>query len=416
MRARRGAARPAGHAVRPQHDRRPDPLTSAASPTDEFDGYVDLTGAEYNQFKFEGAFGGPISRHRLGRLSVATNNHDGYTEEPLRRRAGLQRGRFQGGARPAAVRAVRCGSILLSAPTGPRTMRPSAPGSTRRRRSAVRTASQPAARAERNRTRPSTATRTLAGRSPTCAPARTASAIATPTAIRGRATTTAMAVFVETKARAASSTSTGASATRRSPRSRRAERRPAAERGHRGEPRPAHSADLRRRDRHLHAGAARWPAATDSALKWLGGLYYFHNEVDGHYLLDLTNLGFVFFDANYTQRVEVAGRRSASSSSTSPDAAHPDRGPALCEREERRSTTSTSTTSGLFTDVVACRPTSRSTSTRASVGDLAEHDDDSVNGQLGLDFKPTDDVLLYGAIARGTKSAGLQRRLPRPER
>jgi iron complex outermembrane receptor protein len=40
------------------------------------------------------------------------------------------------------------------------------------------------------------------------------------------------------------------------------------------------------------------------------------------------------------------------------------------------------------------------------VGDLAKLDDDAMNGRLGLDWKVTDDVLIYGAVARGTKSAG----------
>jgi iron complex outermembrane receptor protein len=42
----------------------------------------------------------------------------------------------------------------------------------------------------------------------------------------------------------------------------------------------------------------------------------------------------------------------------------------------------------------------------STVGGLAEHDDDSVSGKVELDFKPNDDVLLYGSISRGTKSAG----------
>ncbi len=58
-------------------------------------------------------------------------------------------------------------------------------------------------------------------------------------------------------------------------------------------------------------------AVSRRTLKWLGGLYYFHNKVDGHYLLDLTNLGFVFFDANYTREVQVLGGVQVSSSLSS---------------------------------------------------------------------------------------------------
>ena len=39
-------------------------------------------------------------------------------------------------------------------------------------------------------------------------------------------------------------------------------------------------------------------------MRWLVGAFYFNNKVDGHYLLDLTNLGFVYFDANYNQDAE----------------------------------------------------------------------------------------------------------------
>jgi hypothetical protein len=39
-------------------------------------------------------------------------------------------------------------------------------------------------------------------------------------------------------------------------------------------------------------------------MRWLLGAFYFNNKVDGHYLLDLTNLGFVYFDANYNQDAE----------------------------------------------------------------------------------------------------------------
>jgi iron complex outermembrane receptor protein len=49
-------------------------------PTDELDGYVDLTYGSYNQIKAEAAFGGPIGDTVSGRLSAAMNKHDGWTE------------------------------------------------------------------------------------------------------------------------------------------------------------------------------------------------------------------------------------------------------------------------------------------------------------------------------------------------
>jgi outer membrane receptor protein involved in Fe transport len=49
-------------------------------PTDELDGYVDLTYGSYNQIKAEAAFGGPIGDTVSGRLSAAMNKSDGWTE------------------------------------------------------------------------------------------------------------------------------------------------------------------------------------------------------------------------------------------------------------------------------------------------------------------------------------------------
>ncbi len=49
-------------------------------PTDELDGYVDLSLGQYEQIKAEAAIGGPISDTVSGRLSAAMNKHDGWTE------------------------------------------------------------------------------------------------------------------------------------------------------------------------------------------------------------------------------------------------------------------------------------------------------------------------------------------------
>ncbi len=63
-------------------------------------------------------------------------------------------------------------------------------------------------------------------------------------------------------------------------------------------------------------------------------------------------------------------------------------------------------TSGFFTDVVGLPTNVAFDFDQASVGDLAEHDDNSVSGKVELDFKPNDDMLLYASVSRGTKSAG----------
>jgi iron complex outermembrane receptor protein len=49
-------------------------------PTEDLEGYLSLTGGSNSQFKFEGAVSGPLGETVSGRLSVATNIHDGYTE------------------------------------------------------------------------------------------------------------------------------------------------------------------------------------------------------------------------------------------------------------------------------------------------------------------------------------------------
>ncbi len=44
--------------------------------------------------------------------------------------------------------------------------------------------------------------------------------------------------------------------------------------------------------------------------------------------------------------------------------------------------------------------------TRANVGDLTERDDDLVSAKVELDWTPTEDLLIYAAISRGTKAGG----------
>ncbi len=52
-------------------------------PSDELEGYLDLTVAEYDQIKLEGAIGGAITDSIQGRLSIATNDHDGYVDNRI---------------------------------------------------------------------------------------------------------------------------------------------------------------------------------------------------------------------------------------------------------------------------------------------------------------------------------------------
>jgi iron complex outermembrane receptor protein len=138
--------------------------------------------------------------------------------------------------------------------------------------------------------------------------------------------------------------------------------------------------------------------------RWLAGLYYFDNEVKGKYRLNLTNLGFVDFDARYTQD---------SKSWAGFGQVEYDLAPTLTliagarwSNEKKELDYLNRDTSGFVTGVVGLPSDVVFDFSPASVGSLAKHDDNAVNFRLGLDWKPMDDVLVYGSIARGTKSAG----------
>lgn len=49
-------------------------------PTDEFEGYGNISYAEYNHIRFEGAAGGPIADNLQVRVSGFVNNHDTYVD------------------------------------------------------------------------------------------------------------------------------------------------------------------------------------------------------------------------------------------------------------------------------------------------------------------------------------------------
>lgn len=52
-------------------------------PMEEFDAYAELTVADYSQVIFQGAIGGAITKNVLGRLSVASNYHDGWVKNRI---------------------------------------------------------------------------------------------------------------------------------------------------------------------------------------------------------------------------------------------------------------------------------------------------------------------------------------------
>ena len=52
-------------------------------PTKEFDGYVNVTGGEFNEFSVEAAVGGPISDRIRGRVAFLSKNNSGYDKQLL---------------------------------------------------------------------------------------------------------------------------------------------------------------------------------------------------------------------------------------------------------------------------------------------------------------------------------------------
>ena len=51
-----------------------------AKPTDEFEGYGEITAGSYEMVRFEGAISGPLSDELSGRLSIATEHNGGFVE------------------------------------------------------------------------------------------------------------------------------------------------------------------------------------------------------------------------------------------------------------------------------------------------------------------------------------------------
>jgi iron complex outermembrane receptor protein len=368
-------------------------------PTDELDGYVDLTYGSYDQMKAEAAFGGPVGETVSGRLSAAMNKHDGWTEN-----------RFEGApdyneGDSVAIRAQLqwepsdAARILLS---GNYSDNDAAVGAWQHQAT----------------------TRNANGESVALGPNESTGAIdcnadlvlddadvRTGTDCFGYRDTDGDPFEgdydrdgrVETEASGGSLnidwdvgdvTVTSITAYQKVERlqSEDTEASPA--------PliQPTFGAETTTFTQELRA------AGGSDAFRWLVGGFYFDNDVDGHYLLDLTNLGFVFFDAVYTQESEsiagfgqlefdlsdqftfIAGARFSNDQ----------KGLDYLNVDE----------SGFFTDVVGLPTNVAFDFDKGTVGDLAEHDDDSWSGKLELDFKPNDDVLLYGSISRGTKPAG----------
>lgn len=160
-------------------------------------------------------------------------------------------------------------------------------------------------------------------------------------------------------------------------------------------------------------------------LRWLAGAYYFDNEVNGNYTLNTDAIGFVRMDARYTQQTDsidlfgqveydladsltlIAGLRWTNEDKEL-DFRNVDSSgiTAVC------STDPDPPSQGCFnpapTPLSPYRPTPDTMIlfNTDTVGGLAEQNDSYVTGRLQLNWTVTDDVLLYGSYSRGKKSAG----------
>ncbi|MBM4195931.1 MAG: TonB-dependent receptor [Gammaproteobacteria bacterium] len=166
-------------------------------------------------------------------------------------------------------------------------------------------------------------------------------------------------------------------------------------------------------------------AGESERMRWLAGVYRFANDVNGAYDLNTDAIGFVAMDADYLQETDstdifgqvefdlgdswtlIAGLRWTDeekeldfenidfSGITAFCSTEPDPQAEGCFNPEP-------------TQIDSWRPTPDHMIlfNRASVGDLAVHDDSYTTGRLQLNWRAGEDLLFYGSYSRGKKSAG----------
>ena len=149
-------------------------------------------------------------------------------------------------------------------------------------------------------------------------------------------------------------------------------------------------------------------------MRWLAGFYYFNSEVDANYLLDLTNLGFVYFDANYTQDTDSWSVFGNLEYDLNPMFTLV--GGIRYTEEDKDMDYNSVDLTGLYAFLTGIgvapltpfrpNPDDVFVFNSDTVGDLATHDKTNVSGKIELDFKPNDDLLVYASFSRGVKSAG----------
>jgi iron complex outermembrane receptor protein len=181
----------------------------------------------------------------------------------------------------------------------------------------------------------------------------------------------------------------------------------------------------------------RIAGGSDTSLRWLAGFYYFDNDVTGDYVLDTTFIDFVQLDADYTQettsyalfgQVEwdfadqwtlIAGLRwtqeekeldfnNIDTSNYGPPFNGSLVGYCSTQPAANLPDFALQCFNPVPTPVSSFRPTVDHTIlfNKSTVGDLAEWDEDFWTGKIELDWKPNDDVMLYGSYSRGQKSPG----------
>ncbi|WP_354694308.1 TonB-dependent receptor [Elongatibacter sediminis] len=129
------------------------------------------------------------------------------------------------------------------------------------------------------------------------------------------------------------------------------------------------------------------------AMHWLAGFYYYDQETDGGFQIDASGIGFIIGDANYKQETsswslfgqieyDLSDRWSVIGGLRYTD-------------EERELDYLSQELNGLLPP---------DANVMFDYDEKISHD--NVTGKLELDFRPTDSTLIYGSVSLGTKSAG----------
>ncbi len=136
-------------------------------------------------------------------------------------------------------------------------------------------------------------------------------------------------------------------------------------------------------------------AGETGQFRWTTGVYYLYQDAEAHPSASLIG-GVVTFDAPWeleTESISVFGQAEIS--------LHEDWtliGGVRYTHDEKNFETE-NRTSGAFANAAA-------NFTQEAVGDLTKRTEDLVSAKIELDWRPTDDLLVYGSVSRGTKAGG----------